>query len=70
MSGETMREVISKARQAQQENKQKHDVQLEIPDPRLNPQNDGYDYWREGMYLRGEDYREIYGPGNDCQPED
>ena len=66
----SMRDEIAKARRAQQENEQKHDVQLEIPDPRLNQQHDGLDYWREQDYLRGNDYREIYGPGPDCHPED
>lgn len=30
------------------------------PDPRLTPQHDGYDYWREQMYMRGEDWRTLY----------
>jgi hypothetical protein len=59
----TLRDRIERARQAQQENEQKHNVQLEIPKPRLP-------LFDSGNPELGKEISELFGPGPDCEPED
>jgi len=57
---EPLSSAMARARRAQQENEQRHDVQLEI-------QHDEF-CWIACPH--SEPPNEIYGPGPDCHPED
>jgi len=67
---------IERARQAQQEHEQKHDVQLEIPMSQREHTQDCLDDQFMHHAATGGDIEncycppKIHGPGPDCQPED